>query len=670
MGVAPPARIPANTVAARLIFLSMRLLPPMRCRGRRRGLLVDGSLSIIMKICTSGARLATLSLALAAAFPTHAQVQLPSSVVTASRVATSITDVIADVSVITRDMLEVAGQSSLRDLLAQQAGVQMTTNGSYRSTTGIFLRGASSSQTLVLIDGVRVGSATSGIATIENMPISRIERVEILRGASSALYGPDAVGGVIQIFTRDAGPGLQAEANAGFGSDGQQQAGASIRGSNGAIGYSLGVSREKATGISVVINPAAGGYNPDQDGYTSTSVDAKLTAKINADHALTLSVLHSDVDYQFDGTPFPNPLGLTALTSDPHTKANLNNATLKWEAQWLPQWHSSLVLGASQDQSVADYYRVSDGLNGGTSRFNTNRSQATWQNDISIDKDILSLMVESRSEAVDSSTAYTVTSRDVQSALASYAFNRPTWNALAVVRNDNNSQFGNFGNWALSGGYRLTEALRAVASVGTSFQAPSFNQLYFPGFGNTTLQPQRNRASELGLKYQAGAVSMGAVVYNNDVQGFIDPSNNVQSAMAKLRGVTLSAAAQMGDTSFSASYDYADPRSYSSNPASNDLRLVRIAQNVFNARVNQHMGAFNVFGEVKVSSDREDNNLAFNGRDVLPGYTLLNVGATWQVQKNLSILARINNLTDAQYMLANTYSQPGRNVFVSANWSL
>lgn len=623
-----------------------------------------------MKICTSGARFATLSLALAAAFPTHAQVQLTETVVTATRVATPITDVIADVSVIDRAALELAGQSSLRDLLAQQAGVQIASNGSYRSTTGVFLRGASSAQTLVLVDGVRVGSATAGVASFENLPLSRIERVEILRGAASALYGPDAVGGVIQIFTREPGEGLQADASAGLGSDGQQQAGASVRGSSGAVGYSVGVSREKATGISVISNPAAGGYNPDEDGFTATSVDAKLTAKLSKAHALTLSLLHSDTDLQFDGTPFPNPLGLTRLTSDPHSKLAINNATLKWDAQWLAQWHSTLVLGTSQDQSVGDYFRVGDGAHGGSTRFNTSRRQATWQNDLLLDKDVLSVMLENRNEAVDSTTAYTVTSRDVQSALVSYALNRPGWNALAVARNDNNSQYGSVNNWALSGGYRMTDALRAVASVGTSFQAPSFNQLYFPGFGNTALQPQRNRSSELGLKYQSGAVSMGAVVYNNDIQGFIDPSNNMQSSLAVLRGVTLSAAAQTGNTSYTLSYDYADPRSYSTSAASNDLRLLRIARNVFNARVSQQMGDVSVFGELKVSGDREDNNLAFNGRDVLAGYALLNVGATWQMRKNLSILARVNNLTDAQYMLANTYSMPGRNVFVSANWSM
>ena len=624
-----------------------------------------------MKKSTSCARFATLSLALAAAFPTHAQVQLPQSVVTASRVATPITDVLGDVSVIDRATLDLAGQSSLRDLLAQLPGVQMTTNGSYRSNTGIFLRGANTSQTLVLIDGVRVGSATSGGASFENIPLSRIERIEVLRGPASALYGPDAVGGVIQIFTREAGPGLQADANIGLGTDGQQQAGASVRGTSGIVGYSLGFSREKATGISVISNPAAGSYNPDEDGFNATSVDAKLTAKLNREHAVSLSLLHNETEYQFDSTPFPNPLALTRLTTDARSKVNLNNATFKWDAQWLAQWHSALTVGTSDEQSLGDYFRISDGAFGGNTKFNTSRRQVTWQNDITLYKDVLSVMLENRNESVDSSTAYTVTSRDVRSALVSYAFNRPVWNALFVARNDDNSQFGSFNNWSASGGYRVTETLRAVASVGTSFQAPSFNQLYFPGFGNTALVPQRNRGSELGLKYHSGDVSMGAVVYNNDIQGFIVPSTNVQSSLAVLRGITLSGDVQSGDSSYSLSYDYADPRSYSTNPASNDLRLVRVARNVFNARMNHRFGSdLGVFGEVKVSSDREDNNLAFSGRDVLPGYTVLNLGLNYKLQKNLSMLARLNNATDEKYMLANTYSVPGRNVFVSLNWSL
>ena len=630
------------------------------------------SFSIFMKNCTNRARFATLSLALGAALSAQAQsqLQLPNQVVTATRVATAVTDTIADVSIIDRATLELAGQTSLREVLSQQPGVQTASSGSYRSTAGIFLRGSVTSQTLVLIDGVRVGSATSGGASLENIPLSRIERIEILRGAASALYGPDAVGGVIQIFTREASPGLQMDASVGVGTDGQQQAGASLRGSDGALGYSLGVSREKASGISVISNPISGSYNPDEDGFSSSSVDAKLSARLNREHAVSVSLLRSDSDYQFDSVPFPNPLGLTRITSEARAKVGLANATLKWDAQWLTLWHSTVTIGSSDEQSLADYFRLADGAFGGNTRFNTSRRQATWQNDITFGKDVLSVMLEGRNETVDSNTAYTVTSRDVRSALASYAVNRPAWNTLVVARNDDNSQFGNFNNWALSGGYRVTDSMRAVASVGTSFQAPSFNQLYYPGFGNPSLQPQRNRATELGLKYHLGSVSLGAVAYNNDIQGFIVPTTNVQSSLAVLRGITLSGDVQTGDTGFSVSYDYADPRSYSAFAASNDLRLVRVARNMLNARVTHRLGDVNVFAELKLSGDREDNNLSFSGRDLLPGYTLLNVGANWRVQKNVLLLARINNMTDAQYQLANGFSMPGRNLFVSMNWEM
>ncbi len=604
-----------------------------------------------------------------------ASLELKDVVVTASRVATPLTEVLADVSVISRTDLEQAGQSSLRDLLAQLPGVQMVANGSYRSSTSIFLRGASNSQSVVLIDGVRVGSATSGGAALDNIPLDRIERIEVLRGAASALYGPDAVGGVIQIFTRAPADGLAFSVSAGVGTDGQDKAGVSVQGRSGALGYSFGVSREHAVGISVQNTPSIGGYNPDTDGFVAKSMDVKVTAQANRDHGLSLALLRSESDYQFDGTPSPNPLGLTRLTSDAHSKPTLENATFQWNAKWSDHWKSTLTLGTSEDRSVSDYYRQSDGVLGGTSRFNTSRQQTTLQNDITLGdgkpgSDVVSIVLETRRESVDSSTVYTVSQRDISSAMLSYALNQPTWNALLVARNDDNSQFGNVSNWALSAGYKITPQWRAVGSVGTSFQSPTFNQLYYPGFGNTALQPQRNRAQEVGLRYQATGLNLGAVVYQNDVRGFINPSTNAQSALAVLKGVTLSADYRTGDTSLSTSFDYADPRASSTTPSQDGLRLVRVAQRVFNARVRHQWSAFSAFAEVKVSSDREDGNLTFTGRDTLAGYTLLNVGADWHVNRNTTLLARVNNLTDANYMLANGYSTPGRNVFVSVTWSL
>jgi len=618
-------------------------------------------------------RLAASAVAVLVAFPVLAQNQaqgtLEEVVVTATRVAVPVTDVIADVSIIDRSDLELAGQSSLKDILAQQPGVQISSNGGYRSSTGVFLRGATSSQAIVLIDGVRVGSATTGAASFENMPLDRIERIEILRGAASALYGPDAVGGVVQIFTREPEDGLHLTANIGAGSDGQRQAGASIRGRDGAIGYSLGLSKEKAAGISVINNPASDSFNADQDSFDVNSVDAKFTAQLSKEHALTLGLMRSEMEYQFDGdaaTVFlPNPLGLTKLSTDAWLKPSLTSVSLKWDAQWLPIWKSSLLLSNGDDESITEYLRASDGALNTRSTFKTHRTQATWQNDITLGQDVLTALLETRSEDVDSTTNYTVKKRDVNSGMLSYALNKSSWNALAVLRHDDNSQFGGFDNWALSGGYKLTANWRAVASLGTSFQAPTFNQLYYPDYGTPTLTPQRNRASELGLKYQQGSLAAGAVVYYNEIKGFIDPATNTQSSLAVLRGVTLSLQNQVRDTHYSVSYDYADPYAQPS-----DLRLVRVARNVLNFNVNHRLGAVSVFGELKLSSNRVDNNLTFTGRDVLAGYSLLNAGVTWKINKQVSLLARINNLTDATYVLSNGYAMPGRNAFVSLSWAI
>jgi vitamin B12 transporter len=585
---------------------------------------------------------------------------LQNVVITANRIPTKLTDVLADVTVLDRVELDLIGQGSLLDVLANVPGVQISRNGGYRSSSSVFLRGASSSQTVILIDGVRIGSATSGTPALENIPLDRIERIEVLRGAASALYGPDAVGGVIQIITRELGTKPVLSANIGIGADGQQQAALAVRGSVGDLGYSLGWSREKAEGISVINNPSSFSFNPDRDGFQATSVDAKLRYKISPQHQLSLSILHSDTDYQFDGTPFPNPLTLSKSDSDAHTNGILKNISAQWQAQWLPTWKSTLVLGMAEDQSVAKYFRIGDNAFGGSAKFNTSRNQVSWQNDVTLGKDILSVIIEQRREEIDSSTDYTVKARDLTGAMLSYSLRRGDWSALAVLRRDHNSQFGSFTNWSLSGGYQFTPHWRAVASSGTSFQAPSFNQLYFPGFGNAALTPQRNQSNEIGLKYRQANLNFAATVYRNDVRGFINPVSNVQSSLAILRGMSLNGAWQIGDSQISASYDYADPRT-----RPNNLRLLRIARHVTNLRVQHQFSQVSVFSELKFSSDREDNNVSFSGREKLAAYRLWNVGANWQINPQWSMLVRINNLSNARYVLANTYAAPGRNAFAS-----
>ena len=607
--------------------------------------------------------LSVLSLALAAS--AQAQVaELSPVVVTAARMAQPLTDVLADVTIIDRAQLGQAGMQSLVDVLATVPGVQVNTDGSYRSGTGVFLRGASSSQTILLVNGMRMGSATTGSYALESLPLDRVERVEVLRGAAAALYGPDAVGGVIQVFTREAQDGLQRSASVGMGSDGQRKLGASVQGQSGAWRYGVGASSERAKGINVKL-PGASSFNADADAFDYTSMDANLKYQINSGHAVTARILLSEGTYDFDGTPSPNPLRLNATNSQAVTIPKLGQQALTWSAQWTDAWSSVLTVGRSEDTSVRRYWRQSDGAAAGESRFNTIRDQVSWQNDLRVGKDVLSLLAEQREDQVDSTTAYTVSSRKVRGLAASYALKRDMWDALGTVRQDHNSQFGSFSNWALSGGYKLSEQFRLVASAGTTVQAPTFNQLYWPEpcpstnfCGDPNLTPQKGQAQEIGLRYQRGTTRAGAVIYRNEVKGFITPSTNVQSNLAVLQGMTLSLDHAWGATGISASYDHIDPRLKPSN-----TRVDRVARDVLRAQVSHRQGAWKPYAELRLSSDRRDRST------MLPGYGLLNIGTSYAVSRSVDVKVRLNNLTDKNYSLANGFTTPGRNLFVSLNWN-
>ncbi|MBU0784224.1 MAG: TonB-dependent receptor [Gammaproteobacteria bacterium] len=603
--------------------------------------------------------------AIAAAFPAFAQDSriFEPVVVTATRTEQPITEVLADVTVIDRETLDRAGQTSLRELLAQQPGVQMSSNGSYRSNTNVFLRGASATQTILLVDGVRVGSATNGGLSLETIPLESIERIEILRGAASALYGPDAVGGVIQIITRQAGTPRRS-VSVGVGTDGQRLGAAHFGGKIGMFGYSLGFSHERGTGIDAK-TPAASGLNPDEDRFEASSLNFSLVADVHTDHQLKFQSLYSKGRYGFDGNPSPNPLGLNSMNSEAIANPEVNQSSLQWVAKWVPRWKSTVLVAQSDDKSVNEFRRLSDGAEAGTAKFNTKRDQYSWQNDISFGSDVLTVLGEQRREEVDSTTNYPVKSRTIDGFMASYALNRDQWDALGVLRSDDNSQFGRFNNYALSAGYKLNSQWRLVGSVGSSFQAPTFNQLYFPGFGNPDLQPQRSRAKELGVKYAAAAMAASAVVYENRVQGFITPSTNVQSARATLRGATFAVDRQFDTVLVKASYDYTDPKTEPDNK-----RIVRIARHVFNLNLSRETGPWQYYGELKLASDREDRAIRFSDPNIeLGGYGLLNAGVSRKLNQDLSVSARLNNITDKTYSLANGFTTPGRNLFVSANYS-
>lgn len=599
-----------------------------------------------------------------------AQAPLDTVVVTATRIPQPVQDVVGDVSVITQEQISRAGQSSLRDVLQHLPGVQLSTNGSYASTTSLFLRGADLGKVVVLVDGVRIGSSTLGTAPIENLPLAQIDRIEVLRGPATTLYGADAVGGVIQIFTKRGKPGLQYNADAGAGSDGLFKAGAGFSGATQNFNYALSVSGERADGISTRTNPADFEFNPDDDGFRRTGVSGSLGWTLAPGHTLSTSVLASRLRHDFDGTffdpvTFSSPLGLTGLDTD----AQARSSTLAWgvtlDDRISDRWLSSLRASLSEDKSKAIYRRMADGALDGQDRFDTERRQYTWQNTFSFGPDRLIGSLERMEERVDSTVAFTVDERDTNSAMLAYTLDRGRWIGQAAGRYDDNSQFGSFTTGSLALGYRITPHWRVTGSVASNFQAPTFNQLFYPGFGNPELEPQRNRGQEAALKYDDGRLSGSLTIYRNRIRGFIDPLTNVQTSRANLEGATLEAGWRGPQWGISGSLDVLD-----ADEEPSGRKLVRRADHSAQVRVERRADWGVAFAEALAVSDSEDEDFtSFPSRRVtLSGYGLLNIGTQLRLAPGWSMLGRINNLTDKDYSTAFLYSTLGRTLFVGLQY--
>ncbi|HEY8879632.1 MAG TPA: TonB-dependent receptor plug domain-containing protein, partial [Roseateles sp.] len=249
------------------------------------------------------ARRSLLALAvLALASSAHAQNKLDTVVTTAARAPQKLSDVLADMTVLTRDDIERQAFGSLADLLRRQVGFEMVRNGGAGANTSLFVRGADTRHTAVLIDGVRIDSQASSGASWNAIPLAQVERVEIVRGPASALYGSDAIGGVVQIFTRKGEGKPVVDFGIGGGNRGLAKADASVSGRSGIVDYALSAAGESSNGFNARPAPANATFTPDDDGYQSRNASLRLGVQLAAEHRLEVSALTSHVNAEYDST--------------------------------------------------------------------------------------------------------------------------------------------------------------------------------------------------------------------------------------------------------------------------------------------------------------------------------------------------------------------------------
>lgn len=596
------------------------------------------------------------AVALAFAFPSaFAAEDEATIVVTATRIPTRVHEQLADVTVITREEIEQAGATTLPALLSQQPGLQIVTNGGLGKSTSLFTRGTNAGHTLLLVDGVPLGSATLGQPSFHNLPLSQIERIEILRGPASSLYGSDAIGGVVQVFTKKGEGPLKPEAFAGVGSYGTREVMAGVSGGTGLVSYSFAASRFETHGWDATLAKNTNYPERDADGYKNTAWRGRLVLTPAKGHEFGATFLAADSRNHYDGF---------GSTTNPYNDDETRVWSLYAKNRLAEAWTSTLRYGESQDRSE-DFAPA-------RSLFETQQKQWSWQNDVKLPLGTLLLAYEDLKQEVDSTTAYTVKERTLRSLIAGWQARLGNHSWQLSQRRDDNSQFGAKTTGSLAYGYAITPQITVRAAVGTAFKAPSFNDLYYTSpwgsHGNPNLQPETAKNREFGLDwYGTSGAHLAYTHYDNriknliawqDTGGWVYVPFNV--GRARIKGDSLVASHQWGAWQAQASFDWMSP--YDEDTG---YRLPRRAAQQAKARISYEPGAWGAGAEILAVGQRYET--ATQSKE-MARYELVHLFGHYRLTPDVRLEARLDNLFDKEYETAWGYRNPGRTLFVGLRY--
>lgn len=612
-----------------------------------------------------------LCLCLLAAFAgsASAQTTLQPIVVSASREPQPLDRVTADVVVIDAERIRSSTADSVEDLLRREAGLQLGRNGGPGKSSSTFIRGAASNSVVVLIDGVRIGSATLGQAQFEGISLAQIDRIEVLRGPGSSLYGADAVGGVVQIFTRRGEGAPSISANAAVGSYRSYEAGVGVSGGQQGFDYTVSLARDSSRGVSA-LKPGDqfGNYNPDRDGYKRDSALFKLGYAPAAGHRIGLSWNQSRLDSQYDGSEFLASNGFNQdATPDFRGKLKNDVVSLDYRGVITPAWTTSAQLAHNDD----------DLLSGGSvkSRYRTKRDQLTWQNAWKPGAgQQLVFAFEHLTEKAEADDYVADVKRNNNALVLGYTGEFGAHVLQADVRHDNNSVYGNNTTGRLGWSMEIAKNIRVRALAGNTFRAPSFNELYYPGYGVSTLGAERGRSVELGLNWRGAGSELAVTVYENRVRDLInyesdptppncpaDPAYSFGCARnignARMQGVTLSGSHRLGNLRIAATLDALDAQDTDAKK-----RLNRRAAHQESLSADYDIGAWSFGAALLAVGARPDGNKR------LGSYETLDLRAGWRFAPQWQLEAKLLNATGRDYEPTRDYQALGRQAWIGVRF--
>lgn len=587
------------------------------------------------------------------------RIDLPDVVVTATRSEAPKKQLATAAAVYTRADIERLQVKTFPDLLRGAAGLDLTQSGGDGKITSVFLRGTNSDHVLVLVDGIKVGSATSGTTPFEFVPIDQIERVEIIRGPQSSLYGSEAIGGVIQIFTRKGGAAATPKIglDAGAGSYDTYRAAGSVNGSWGSGWYSLGASSIGTEGINArQPTPGPFGFSqPDRDGYRNTALNARAGYRFDNAAEAEASFIHAEGVSEFDSN-----------FGGDHSNFVTQTVSLAGNMNVLDNWRSTLRLGQSRDENET-LLPESDILD---SKFNTTRWNVSWLNDVILtDAQKLILGADYRLDQVDSTVRYTEKSRYDVGIFGEYQGQIADRHYLTgSVRWDENEQFGDYLTGSIGWRSNWDYDLSTFARFGNAFKAPSFNDLYFPNFGNPHLKPEESTSVEVGLGGGHKLAQWEFRAYHTDIDNLITPvadANFNFSAQnvgkSQIDGLEFELKTQILGWNNILNMTMLNPEIRDTNK-----RLPRRADKSAGYDLYRSFGPFDVGAHLIAQDARYDN--AANTVKV-GGYVTVDLRAVYHIGKNWQLSAKLNNLMDKSYQTVSTFNSQGRNFFFSIHYN-
>ena len=619
--------------------------------------------SIFMKNGICRARLAALPMAAAAAFScissfaqnTDNAIALQQVVVTASRFARPVAEVLADVTVIDQQHIEESGATSLLQILEQQPGLQV-------GDGKVYVRGGEARMTGLFVDGVRVGgqdgNQLGGGVNWELIPLGDIERIEIVRGPASVLYGADAMTGVVQIFTRRGSNGVSPSVSLGVGSYKAQKVAFGVRGGAAGLDYAVRIASSQTDGFNTYKSVV---HTPDTEGSKNTDANLRLGYALTDAHRLEVVSSQNRLQYRSVDVYGSNNF------EDTTTNGTLQTVAASWSARWSDRFKTTMRVSraltayTSNTDPAWDY---STGLDGVSLDGQWVGLGGLWSPFLEQKKDTFTSAENAYNPAVDGS-------RTVLATGLGYATRLGASELQINGRSDNDSVYGVNSTGAVSYAYLLAPSWRAGVSAGTSYRTPTLEQL-LGLYGSASLAPESGRSTEASVSYSERGSEAKLVLYRNTYSDLITSSESSNGCAAgtfcwynvgtaSVQGVTLSGASRIGILRLRGSVDMLNPRNETTGK---DLSLRAKQLVAIGAELPWSSWVFGA--EVQDIGPTFDNaaNSAVNA-----GYTLLNLRAYREFSKDWSLVVRLNNATDQTYQKVGGYSTAGANFFATLQWA-